>query len=112
MPLTRITRKIAPRILASGEKKTLATANTVYTVAVPPGAIALRLWIENSSGTRVRGRIGFAGEVHAPNATDSDTTLGFHEDGVEGYDLPSWAKVLHLASPTANAIAFLSWYYD
>jgi hypothetical protein len=109
----RFTRRIAPKLNNSGlYVASTGTANSVTTVVVPEGAIAVRLWMENGSGTRVRFRIGFAGEVNTPATADTDTTLGHHEDAVLSYDLPAWARVMHLASNTANAKVFGTWYYD
>lgn len=109
----RFTRRIAPKLNNSGLYiANTGNANTVTTFVVPEGAIAVRLWMEDGSGNKVRFRIGFAGEVNAPNAGDTDLTLGHQENAVISYDLPAWAKVAHIASTTANAKVFGTWYYD
>lgn len=109
----RFTRRIAPKLNNSGLYiADTGSANNVTTVVVPEGAIAVRLWMQNGSGTFVRFRIGFGGEVNTVAATDTDGTLGHHNADVLSYDLPAWAKVMHLASPTANCKVFGTWYYD
>lgn len=113
MPLTRITRRIAPKIANSGlYVADTGASNSVTTITIPAGVLAVRIWFENGSGVTVRGRVGFAGEVYSLTVTDSDGTLGYQEADVEIYELPAWARVLYVASSTANAKVRGIWFYD
>lgn len=113
MPLTQHSKRIAPKT-ANSEiyVASLGTANTVTTMEVPTGVVAMSLWFDNS-GTLVNGRVGFAGEVNSAftAAVNGDGKSG-HQTGVETYSIPSWAKVIHLSSATANAKVFGMWFYD
>lgn len=113
MPITQHSKRITPKI-ANSELyiSSLGSANDVDTLEVPAGAVAVSLWFDNS-GTVVSGRVGFAGEV-SPTFTSTsagDDTSG-HQTGVETYSIPSWAKVLHVSSSTADAKVFGMWFYD
>ena len=107
------THKLTPRIAGSAlYVSDTGSANHVTAVTIPDGAIAVTLWFDNA-GTKVRGRVGFAGEDASATVTaaDSDTTLGFHPADVDNYDIGGWAKVLHVATPSANVKVFGTWSY-
>jgi len=114
MPITNITRRIAPKIAKSAiYNADMGTAHTVVKIAVPAGVIAFMGWFEGGSNTLVRGRVGFAGgDDTNPTAVDATDSLGFHPPLPESYAIPSWAKSLYIACPTANAKFFGTWFYD
>lgn len=109
------TRKTAPKVLL-GEFHVADTgaAGTVTRVPRPAqSAVGLVIWFENGSGTRVRGRVGFANETQTvATVTDGDAKLGHHPADVREYELPSWATQVYVACSTANAKVFGAWYTD
>lgn len=108
------TRKVAPRTDVSAVYLAdLGASNTVNAIPVPEGAIGVSLWFDNA-GTKVRGRVGFHDTDISADlaATDTDGTLGHQADVVELYSVVGWGKVLHVASSTANASLFGTWWFD
>lgn len=113
MGITLTTHKMAPRLISELRVADTGAAGHVTTVTVPEGVVGVRLWFQNSGGTVVRGRVGFAGEASTTltSTTDGDGKLGHHATVIEDYDIPKWANVLHVASSTANAVVLGSWLY-
>jgi len=111
-PHTTSSRHIAPRPAKSGLFVTLATADDDVVIAVPDGAVAVRLAFYDDQGALVSGRVGFSVDAAPVPVTTGDDTLGYQAPEAETYYLSAWCQHLHLAAGTAGVTVRGTWYYD
>lgn len=99
-----------------------ATPNTVVAITIPgkfgenrPTSFSIRF--EDGSGNLVAGRFALARagtlvELGLDTLSNTDGKLGYTRDSwSKEYPLPKQAKQIMIASNTASAICYITWFY-